>query len=129
MPKNPTMRDIASAADVSLSTVSYVLNNRANVSPEMRERVLKAASDLGYRQKIVSNSPVAHGLATVGVLTKRRKGDQMTGNPFYSYIIDGVEHECQRHSINLMYANVEVDERNRTLNWPAMLLNDSVDGV
>lgn len=129
MSKNPTLRDIARAADVSLSTVSYVLNNRANVSPEMRERVLKAASDLGYRQKIVSSSPILSGISTVGVLTRRRTGDLLSSNPFYSHIIDGVEHECQRHNINLMYANVEVDERNRTRNWPAMLVNELVDGV
>lgn len=129
MAKEPTLRDIARLADVSLSTVSLVLNNKANVTPEMRERVLNAASSLGYRKKISANSPVATGLSTVGVLTKRRQHDQLITNPFYSYVVDGVERECQRHNINLMYANVEVDERNRTLSWPAMLLNDMVDGV
>lgn len=33
------------------------------------------------------------------------------------------------HNINLVYANIEVDERNHTLNWPSMLLNELVDGV
>jgi len=95
----------------------------------MRERVLEAALRLGYRQKFIGNSPVASGLTTVGVLTKRRKSDQLISNPFYSYVMDGIERECQRNNINLMYANVEVDERNRTLSWPAMLLNELVDGV
>lgn len=129
MPKNPTLRDIARIAEVSVSTVSLVLNNKSNVKPEMREHVLKVATSLGYRQKVVSNSPLSGRLSTVGLLTKRRQKDQLISNPFYSTVIDGVERECQRHNINLMYANVEVDERNRTLNWPAMLLNDLVDGV
>jgi LacI family transcriptional regulator len=129
MAKNPTLRDIAAKADVALSTVSQVLNNKANVSPEMRERVLQAATELGYRQKVVTNSPIVPNLSTVGLLTKRRNGDPLTVNPFYSYVIAGVERECQRHNINLMYANVEVDERNHTLNWPSMLLNELVEGV
>jgi LacI family transcriptional regulator len=50
-------------------------------------------------------------------------------NPFYSYVLAGVERECQRHNISLMYANVEVDEHNRALSLPAMLLDQRVDGV
>ncbi|MBK8023926.1 MAG: LacI family DNA-binding transcriptional regulator [Chloroflexi bacterium] len=129
MAKNPTLRDIASRADVAVSTVSQVLNNRANVSAEMRDRVLRAANELGYRQKIISNSPIVPEISTVGLLTKRHNNEPLIVNPFYSYIIAGVERECQRHNMNLMYANVEVDERNHTLSWPAMLLNEAVDGV
>ncbi len=129
MTKNPTMREIARIAGVSLSSVSLVLNNKPNVTPEMRERVLNAASTLGYRHRVAGNTPLVTTLSTVGLLTKRRQDDQLIVNPFYSYIIDGVERECQRNNINLMYANVEVDERNHALSWPAMLLNDMVDGV
>lgn len=129
MAKDVTLRDVAKLADVALSTVSQVLNNKPNVSPETRERVLAAATALGYRQRVTVDSPFVPQLTTVGLLTKRRDNDPLVVNPFYSHIIAGVEHECQRHNINLMYANVEVDERNYTRNWPAMLLNDVVDGV
>lgn len=129
MPKKPTLRDIASLADAAVSTVSQVLNNKANVSPEMRDRVLQAANELGYRQKVVTDSPFVPQISTVGVLTKRREGDPLVVNPFYSPIIAGVERECQRNNMNLMYANIEVDARNHTLNWPSMLLNELVDGV
>ncbi len=129
MAKNPTLRDIAAKADVALSTVSQVLNNKATVSSEMRERVLQSASELGYRQKIVTNSPLVSQLSTVGLITKMRGGDPLVVNPFYSYIIAGVERECQRNNMNLMYATVEVDERNHTASLPGMLLNELVDGV
>jgi LacI family transcriptional regulator len=129
MSKSPTLRDIAKHADVALSTVSQVLNNKPSVSAEMRERVLQVAHELGYRQKVTSGFPIKSQLSTVGLLTKRFDGDALVVNPFYSYIIAGVERECQRHNMNLMYANIEVDERNRTLNWPSMLLNELVDGV
>jgi LacI family transcriptional regulator len=130
MPKVVTLRDIAKVADVALSTVSQVLNNKPNVAPETREKVLQVATALGYKHRISINAPYAPELTTVGLLTKRRaEDDAMVVNPFYQYVIAGVERECQRHNINLMYANIEVDTRNYTRSWPAMLLNDVVDGV
>ena len=72
MPKVVTLRDIAKVADVALSTVSQVLNNKPNVAPETREKVLQVATALGYKHKISINAPYAPELTTVGLLTKRR---------------------------------------------------------
>ena len=55
-----TMRDIAAVAGVSQSTVSRVLNNaptQVPIAAETRERVLRAARDVGYRP-----NPHARGL-------------------------------------------------------------------
>jgi LacI family transcriptional regulator len=124
--KKPTLRDIAKQADVALSTVSQVLNNKANVAGETRQRVLQAAAELGYHPKTTVNETT---LANVGLLTKSRDADLPIVNPFYSYIIAGVERECQRNNINLMYANLEVDDRNHALKLPPMLLDEVVDGL
>lgn len=43
-----TLRDVSEASGVSEMTVSRVLRNRGDVSDATRERVLKAAKDLGY---------------------------------------------------------------------------------
>ncbi|MGL4488231.1 MAG: LacI family DNA-binding transcriptional regulator, partial [Rhizobiaceae bacterium] len=43
-----TIRDVAKAAQVSLSTVSLVLNSKGGISEETRERVLRAATRLNY---------------------------------------------------------------------------------
>lgn len=45
----PTIRDVAKRAGVAPSTVSLALNGDPRVSPDTRERVLKAAEELGYR--------------------------------------------------------------------------------
>lgn len=43
-----TVREIARLANVSISTVSYVLNNSPNVSGETRQKVLRIAQELDY---------------------------------------------------------------------------------
>lgn len=129
MNKKPTLRAIAEYADVALSTVSQVLNNKPNVSPEMRHRVLAAAARLGYKSRFSSESPLSAEIKTIGLLTKQRNGDPLNINPFYSHIIAGAEAECRRHNISLMYANIEVDEHNHAISLPSMLLEERVDGV
>jgi LacI family transcriptional regulator len=50
-------------------------------------------------------------------------------NPFYSHVQAGVETECRKHDISLMYANIEVDAANRPVIWPPMLTEQRVDGL
>ncbi|MBQ9195202.1 MAG: LacI family DNA-binding transcriptional regulator [Bacteroidales bacterium] len=49
MPKNVTIKDVALAAGVSPSLVSFVFNGKNRVGAQTRERVLEAARQLGYR--------------------------------------------------------------------------------
>ena len=53
-----TIYVVAQAADVSLATVSRVINHRPNVTKETREKVEAAIARLGYRP-----SALAQGLA------------------------------------------------------------------
>jgi LacI family transcriptional regulator len=55
----PTIRDVADRAGVSIATVSRVLNDRADVSLETRERVREVAREVGY-----SADPAARALAS-----------------------------------------------------------------
>src|SRR5213595_3689262 len=59
MSRRPTIRDVAERAGVSIATVSRVLNDRADVSVETRERVRSVARSVGY-----SADPAARGLVT-----------------------------------------------------------------
>jgi LacI family transcriptional regulator len=47
-PGAPTIYDVARAAGVSIASVSRVLNGRRNPSPEIRDRVQQAVTELGY---------------------------------------------------------------------------------
>jgi len=45
-----TLRDVARAAGVSLTTASYVLNGKGAISEETRQRVREAMRQVGYRR-------------------------------------------------------------------------------
>ncbi|SMH42331.1 transcriptional regulator, LacI family [Rathayibacter oskolensis] len=51
-----TMRDVARLAGVSMTTVSFVVNDTKPVSPQTRERVREAMRELGYRPNAVARA-------------------------------------------------------------------------
>jgi len=51
-----TMQQVADRAGVSISTVSFVVNDTKPVMPETRDRVLQAISDLGYRRNTIARA-------------------------------------------------------------------------
>jgi len=127
MASSVTLRDVAKSAGVSLGTASQALNNRPNVAPETRARVLDAALALGYPVK--ATLPDSNRVKVIGLLTKHNLGAPIEINPFYSYIQAGVESECRQRQISLMYAAVEVDKGNHPVVWPAMISEQHVDGL
>ncbi len=129
MKDNSTLREVAKRAGVAISTASQALANKPNVSPETRARVLEAAVALGYQQQVRVDTPMTNKLSIVGMLTRSTPDVPLPANPFYSYVLAGVERECQRMNLSLMYANIEVDEQNRPLMYPPLLHDNRVDGV
>ena len=85
--RRPTMNDVARASGVSLKSVSRVINDEVGASPETRERVLAAASQLGYRR-----NDAAHALrrsdgrsASIGLVLED------VSNPFASVLNRSIE--------------------------------------
>lgn len=48
MKKNATIRDVARLANVSVATVSRILNNKPDVSEETRQKILSVIDEIGY---------------------------------------------------------------------------------
>ncbi len=69
MHKRPTIKQVASLAGVSTQTVSRVMNDRPDVSPETRERVQKVIEELGYQPSALARSLIQQRSYTLGVVT------------------------------------------------------------
>lgn len=55
------IKDVAARAGVSISTVSYVVSGKRRIGPETRERVRRAALDLGYEPVIAATGTRTRG--------------------------------------------------------------------
>ncbi|SNS16850.1 LacI family DNA-binding transcriptional regulator [Tropicimonas sediminicola] len=84
-PEEPTLKDIAREAGVSVAAVSKVLNNREGVGAETRERISRIARDLGYRGR--GGRGAARGLARATLVTLDR---YVMNDAFYGAIIAGI---------------------------------------
>ncbi len=82
--KNVTILDIAERANVSISTVSRVLNNTAPVAEETRQRVLHVIAELDYKPNLFAQGLAGGQSRTIGVLT------QLIGSPFFDVILRGI---------------------------------------
>ena len=129
MSNSVTLRDVAQLAGVSMGTASQALNNRSNVAPETRSRVVDAAMSLGYPLKESASELQEIPLEVIGLLVKHDFDLPPEVNPFYAYIQAGVERACQSLNLSLMYANIEVDPSNHPVGWPAMIREQRIDGL
>jgi LacI family transcriptional regulator len=71
MPSQPptaTIRDVAHGANVSIKTVSRVVNNEPNVRPETRERVLQVARALQYEPNLAARGLAGRRTLSIGLL-------------------------------------------------------------
>lgn len=127
-----TLRDVAEHAGVSIGTASQALNHNPKVTPDTRQRVLDAAGELGYHPKRrvqIYNAANQDSLSVVGILTKHDVFDIALANPFYSYIYAGVEQECRKRGMSVMFSSVDVDEENHPLSWPPMIREGKIDAL
>lgn len=89
-----TLSDVAAASGVSRSTVSFVLNERADqtISAPTRERVLRAARELGYSPHGIARA-LREGSSRIVVVIVRRGLDTHYARSF----IVGLDAELRRH--------------------------------
>ncbi|SDY30759.1 LacI family transcriptional regulator [Evansella caseinilytica] len=115
-----TIKDVAREANVSIATVSRVLNNDETllVMEETRERILTIAKKLNYtpnrRKKSKStNTRDATAAATIGILMWATKEDE-TNDPFFMSIREGIEKQCAELQVEIakivrLKTNIEYD--------------------
>ncbi|MGD1994919.1 MAG: LacI family DNA-binding transcriptional regulator [Anaerolineae bacterium] len=120
--KRVTIEDVARAAGVSRQTVSRAINDRGEISPQTRARVLRTAEEMGYRP-----SGIARGLATSRTHTLGLVIPDVA-NPFFSDVARGAEHVAYAADYNVFLCNTD-EAPKREVAVLQSLEEKRVDGV
>ena len=97
-----TIRDVAKAANVSVSTVSLVLRGKeCRISDITRQRIFEAAEQLHYVPNQVAVSLVTKKTRTIGLIYS----DML--NPFYAELAVGLERSAQAQGYSLLICNCD----------------------
>jgi len=129
-----SIRKVASAAGVSRSTVSLVLNNSAGPHPETREKVLQAVRDLDYqpdpayrrafqRRTLVDGAPLTD---TIGFLTSEDiflAAQNRDG--YYSRVHAGIQRAIGQHDYHLMWKSADAG----STALPRMVADNRIDAL
>jgi LacI family transcriptional regulator len=126
MSQRPTIKDVAHKANVSLSTVSLVINNKGYVSDETRARVLRVIDELGFHPSRSARGLASRKTGNIGFILTLDHFTQ--SEPFYTKIFLGAEFEAQRHNFYILLTAVS-KRFNPSKFVPRFLLEKNVDGV
>jgi LacI family transcriptional regulator, galactose operon repressor len=97
--RQATIKEVARLAGVAASSVSRVLNEHADVSPQMRARVLQAAEQLGYQPDFLAQSLRLGLTRTIGFVVRD------IANPLFAGIVKGAEQELENNGYSILLMN------------------------
>lgn len=98
---SPTIYDIARVAGVSKSTVSRVLNKQTNISPEARDKVLKAIDELNYQPNKLARALTSSGFDAIMVISTRST-KTTAGNPFFSDVLHAITTKAEEEGFDVI---------------------------
>lgn len=123
MLKQPTIRDVAKAAGVSVAVVSRVLNpGTGPVAPLTREQVLKVIEDLGYHPRTAARELKHNPPTTLGLLLAD------VANPFFARLADHIVQEADARGIQVLLMTTQEDSQLETQRLTT-LLERRVSGI
>ena len=122
LPSKVTIVEVAERAQVSLGTVSRVINNDAHVAPETRERVSAVIQDMGYVANRQARSLKGMKTNVIGVLVP----DLATS--YIGEILHGIDAELALHQFELMLFTTH-RAAIKEANYVANMVQGMVDGL
>lgn len=104
-----TIKDVARLAEVSISTVSRVINDSKPVSPEVRRKVLKIIEETGYKPNDVARSLVTRRSYLIGVIINN------LAQSYVADIVRGIEEIGKMYGYDILlcssYSSKETQEK------------------
>lgn len=114
-----TRKEVAEEANVSVATVSNVINFTKNVTPEVKQRVLAAIEKLQYRPNIVARSLASNKSKHVAMIV-----DNMQ-NPHYNEMLEG----AQKYASSIGYLISVIPIQSSSLKSISDILGRGIDGA
>lgn len=118
----PTIRDVAKMAEVSISTVSRVMNAPNTVVESKRSRVMEAIQKLQYQPNAFARGLIYKKSFTLGLLIPDIE------NLYFSGVIRGMQDACIKLGYSLMICNTDRDKE-RLLSYIDNFHEKQVDGI
>jgi DNA-binding LacI/PurR family transcriptional regulator len=109
-PGRPTIRDVARAAGLSITTVSHVLNNRRDVPEKTRKTILEAVKKVGYRANPSARS-LRTGITNIVSLTFRPRNavhGSLTGTEYHLRLAGAAAAAALDRGLGLLQLPVEM---------------------
>lgn len=119
---NITIYDVAREANVSMATVSRVVNGNPNVKPTTRKKVLEVIDRLGYRPNAVARGLASKKTTTVGVIIPD------VSNMLYAELARGIEDIATMYKYNIILSNSD-QNKEKELRLLNTMLGKQVDGI
>jgi DNA-binding LacI/PurR family transcriptional regulator len=116
------MKDVARHAGVSVSTVSYVLNDSGPVAPARRARVLDAVRVLDYTPNESARSLKRRSASTIGLVVPD------LSNQFFALVAEGVERAAAARDVLVVLCAPEATDLPET-HHARLLRSQRLDGV
>jgi len=117
-----TIKDVALHAQVSVATVSHVVNGTRFVSEATRLRVQQAIEELRYVPSALARSLKSNRTHTVGMMIPNNS------NPYFAEIIRGIEDTCYGAGFNVILCNSDDDPLKQST-YVRLLSEKQVDGL
>jgi LacI family transcriptional regulator len=119
---SPTISEVAAAAGVGRATVARTLGGYGSVSAKTRERVLAAASELGYRPNALARSMTTGQTRTLGVVLAD------VGLPFFADVLRGLSDTARKAGYDVLVLSTDEDPAQEAAAID-VLINKRVDGI
>ena len=117
-----SIKELAEMSEVSIATVSRVINKKGGYSKETEEKILKLAESKSYQQNVNARSLRTKKSQTIGVIVPD------ISNEFFAKIIQAVEKQAIKYTYSVFVCNTDenIEIEKRQLN---NLIGQFVDGI
>lgn len=125
-----TISDIAKKSNVSKAAVSLAMRNKPGIGQETKKRILKVASELGYRPALNRQNGKKKYFGQIGLLFISQKipaiGEDFFGGSYLHAILNGAMNRAQEASLGLAICTMTIPQL-KSGELPALLQRPSVD--